>query len=99
MNRKKQRRKLIPTSAPSCLCGQASGGQYREHDLPPGLLDHLADDMDIEGHWENIRKCRACGQYWHQSTICGHANVEIFEKISAEGREQLVREKRQGSGG
>jgi hypothetical protein len=90
MNRRQRRAKLFPKIPPACQCDRATEGMYRVYELPPSLVDTLVDDSPIDGHWENIRRCSACGQYWHQSTICGHANVETFEKISMERREQLV---------
>jgi hypothetical protein len=88
---KKQKKKVKPAFV--CPCSRVGSGSFPDYDLPPGHEINLKGNADIDGHWENIRICVLCGQYWHQATICGHANVVTFEKITPAQREAILAER------
>jgi hypothetical protein len=74
----------------SCFCKKIATGSHRAEELPQTLFKTVRDDAPISGDWEHISRCEICGQYWHKYTVCGHANVEMFRKITAREREDLL---------
>ncbi len=71
------------------MCGSLQPGWTRVYDMPANSTQTFVMDTDFNYPWESIQLCSVCGQYWHQDTISGHANVETWEKISVEQREGL----------
>jgi hypothetical protein len=74
-----------------CACNGLPSGWTRVYEMPTASTDTLVIDTNFNYPWESIQKCSVCGQYWHQDTTSGHANIETLEKISVRQRAELLK--------
>jgi hypothetical protein len=77
----------------ACICDSVQPGWTRVYDMPQGSTDSFVMETDFNYPWESIQRCSVCGQYWHQDTISGHANIETWEKITERQRADLLKKR------
>jgi hypothetical protein len=77
----------------ACRCSTIRGFDIREYQFPAGAMATFELYHPLDGVWEKIFRCSACGTFWFQSVTGGHATVEIYNRIDAkEAAAHIARE-------
>ncbi len=74
-----------------CKCNEQRETGLAWYQLNPGTEECFETIIVIDGLWESIRQCRDCGQFWHQQTSSGHADIEYSERITPKDYKRLLK--------